>query len=138
MPLEFPITVNALTFAKSEMLTPPLYGAKVGSMVSIRPCAAEYGDKTYLGVMLGDLALGQSVTFNKETGTLHVEPSFRNPAIFVPDLNKIILGCESWWGVIKDGSQLKNITNQDIENVWYVKALKDLAAAEDAKVASSE
>lgn len=47
-----------------------------------------------------------------------------NPAIFVPELGKIIFGMESWWGRIKSEEELKDITDGDIENVWYVKMLK--------------
>ena len=44
-----------------------------------------------------------------------------NPAIFVPELGKIIFGMESWWGRIKSEEELKDITDGDIENVWHVK-----------------
>lgn len=50
-----------------------------------------------------------------------------NPAIWVPDQNRIVWGMGSWWGIIEKEEDLKKITNQDIENVWYVKALKALA-----------
>jgi len=52
--------------------------------------------------------------------------SYGNPAIFVFDLNEIIFGYESWWGVIESEKQLKEITNDVIDNVWYVKALKQI------------
>ena len=49
-----------------------------------------------------------------------------NPAIFVPDLNKIIFGCASWWHKIKNIDEIKDITMEDIENTWYVKLAKKL------------
>lgn len=62
---------------------------------------------------------------NPDTKELKV--SFHcNPAIFVFDLNKIIYGCESWWGVIKSEEDLNSISDCDIDNVWYVRALKTL------------
>ena len=49
-----------------------------------------------------------------------------NPAIYVPELGKVIYGMESWWHAIKDEKELKDITDNDIDNVWYVKALKEV------------
>lgn len=47
-----------------------------------------------------------------------------NPAIFVPELNKIVYGCESWWRKIKSIDDFKGISKEDIENTWYIKLLK--------------
>ena len=47
-----------------------------------------------------------------------------NPAIYVFDLQRIIFGAESWWGIIENPEELKDITDDDINNIWYVKALK--------------
>lgn len=51
---------------------------------------------------------------------------FTNPAIFVPEFNEIIWGAESWWSKIESPDDLKQITDADIENAWYVKALKKI------------
>lgn len=40
------------------------------------------------------------------------------------DLQRIIFGAESWWGIIESLEELKDITDDDINNIWYVKALK--------------
>ena len=85
-----------------------------GSFVSVRPCGDEYEDKTYLGLYVGEVAIG-------DTMSLH------NPCIWVPDLKQYIFGCESWWGVIDSEDDLRKITDADIENVWYVRALKELS-----------
>lgn len=99
----------------------------VGKFVSIRPCGEQYQNKTYLGLYLGDLPIGHYITYNPETKELNV--SFRNnPAIFVFDLKKIIYGYESWWGIIENEADLKEITDLDIDNIWYVKALKALSS----------
>jgi len=50
-----------------------------------------------------------------------------NPAIFVFELNKIIYGMESFWAIIETKEDLKDITKDDIDNVWYVKLLKQLS-----------
>jgi hypothetical protein len=102
-----------------------------GKFVSIRPCAEEYGDKTYLGLYLGDMATTISLGYDKSTG--QIKPQFyrHNPAIFVFDLKRIIFGMESWWGEITSEAQLRKITNDDINNVWYVKALEQLSKGDE-------
>lgn len=92
-----------------------------GILVSIRPCAEEYGDKTYLGILIGDIALGSSITLAEDKVQLNF--SGHNPAIFVPELRKVIYGCESWWAEIESEEQLRKITNDDIQNAWYMKML---------------
>lgn len=97
----------------------------IGKFVKIKPCGEEYGGKTYLGLFLGELPIGHSISYDPKTKELDV--SFRNnPAIFVFDLNKIVYGMESWWGIIENKEDLKAITESDINNVWYVKALNEL------------
>jgi len=95
------------------------FGAQPGEFVSVRPCGDEHGNKTYLGIYVGDVNIG-----------------IPNPCIWVPDLKEYIFGCESWWGRIKSPEQLRQITDADIENVWYVRALREIeskpAPSEDA------
>lgn len=99
-------------------------GYPIGAWASIRPNADEYKNKTFLGIYLGDLPYQQVAAIKNKT-TLEISHG-TNPAIYVPDLKKTIFGYESWWGIIKDKNSLKKITDADIENVWYVKALKEL------------
>lgn len=120
--IKYPITINSISFGDRETLQPK----KDIKWVSVRPCGEEYKGKTYLGIMLGDLALGIYVSLNIETDILNIEQSHHNPAIYVPDLNEVIYGCGSWWGEINSPEDLKQITDQTIENIWYVRALKDL------------
>lgn len=125
--MEFPITVSKIEFEKDETLRPELlFGGSCGDMVSVRPCAEEYENKTFLGVLIGEVALGQGCRFNKETGELIIHRATHNPAIFIPDRNAVVYGCGSWWGKIKDEKQLREITDNDIQNVWYVKALNQI------------
>jgi hypothetical protein len=99
---------------------------KVGSFVSIRPCDEE---KTYLGIYLGDLPIGYNLFRRKDTKLLRIIQD-TNPAIWVPDLNRIVWGCESWWGEIETPEELCKITDEDISNIWYVQALKALNGVE--------
>lgn len=50
----------------------------------------------------------------------------QNPGIFVPELREIVYGCGSWWREIKSVDELKAITDEDIENTWYVQLLQDV------------
>lgn len=123
MYIEYPIEVSKINANedKNEYID-----SRTGRFAKIRPCGEEYEGKTYLGLYLGEIPVGHRVSHNPDTKELNV--SFNNnPAIFVFDLNKIVYGMESWWGIIESVEDLKEITNDDIENVWYVKALKELS-----------
>lgn len=119
--IEYPINVNKINVDNRKF---SLY--EPGGFAKIRPCAEEYGDKTYLGLFLGEIPNSAYVTYNTETEELNVG-LHGNPAIFVFELNKIIYGYESWWSRIENEEDLKDITDADINNVWYVKALKSLS-----------
>lgn len=91
------------------------------SLVEVKPC----GDaKTYLGIYLGDFALGMS--YKVVGNELQVKPIFNNPAIFVPELNRVVFGCESWWRTIDNIEDAQGISKEDIENCWYVQILEHL------------
>lgn len=130
--IEFPIVVNSIEFDKDLTIRPPLFSGTPGDFVAIRPCADEYEDKTFLGILLGDVALSARVRFDAEKGELRVDKSFYNPGIFVPDLGKVIYGCESWWGRINTPEGLEKITDADINDVWYVQALKKITETDGA------
>lgn len=137
--MEFPITVNSVEFEEADPLRPKLlFGGACGDMVAVRPCADEFEGKTFLGVLLGEMPLTVGVAFNKETGSLHVRRQLYNPAIFIPERNAVVFGCGSWWGKIKNESQLRQITDNDIQNVWYVKALEQLVPAETVPTSEGE
>lgn len=110
-----------------DSIMPPILDrdSKAGQFVSIRPVSDM---KTYLGIYLGDLAT--SFAYKVEGEKFIMKRSGYNPAIFVPDLKKVVFGFESWWGEIESEEHLRQITNEDINNVWYVKALKQI---QDAK-----
>lgn len=108
----------------------PLLKRVLSTWVKIRPCAAEFSGKTYLGWLLGDMALSQSISLDPD-GTLVVSMAHYNPAIFVPDLDRVVFGRESWWGAIRSPSDLVGITDADISNVWYMKALADLETTDE-------
>lgn len=94
-----------------------------GSYVAVRKASE---DVTRLGILLGDMPIGV-VPVVKNGELLSVERTYGNPCIFVFETNELVYGFESWWSAIKTPDDLKQITNQDIDNVWYVRALKALA-----------
>lgn len=122
-----PFTVQGIASKGTAAWRPRmLFGGQCGDMVAVRPVAKEHGDRTYLGILLGEIAQGTSVGFRKSDGTLVYDMSWHNPAIFVPDLDTVIFGISSWWGLISSADQLRDITDADIDGVWYVKALKQI------------
>ena len=121
--IEYPITVNELKIDNFEFNT--ALGHKVGEMVKIRPCGNEYQKKTYLGILLGDIPMNVRVSLNDKTQTLSIKPMY-NPAIFIPELNKIVFGAESWWATIKDENEITEISDELINNQWYVQILKGM------------
>lgn len=119
--IEYPVTINGIE--NKEIDTTGL-GHTVGCLCEIRPCDEQYQNKSYLGIYLGELPISIISSLN-DNGIL-TNSALTNPAVFVPALKKIIYGCESWWREIKDINDFKNISDEDIENQWYVQLLKQL------------
>lgn len=115
--IEYPLTIDNIDV---EPITTDSWSAETGDFVAVRPCGEEYGGKTYLGIFIGDLPIQSMVSFNEKTRTLRIS-TMDNPAMLVPQLNKIIYGCGSWWHKIKSEKELREITDGDINDTWYVK-----------------
>ena len=120
--IEYPITVNKIEIDPIKFDS---WGYKTGMPVAVRPCDEEYEGKTFLGFYLGGLPIQNTVRFNEKEGCLKVG-TLTNPAMFVPVIGKIIWGAGSWWSEIKSEDDLKQITDEDIENTWYVKLAKSM------------
>lgn len=117
--IQYPLTINDIVIEKIEN-----HGLHtIGTPVRIRPCAKEYKNKTYLGIYIGELPIQSTVRHN-ETENKLIIGTMNNPAIYVFELKKIIYGCESYWQPIEKSENLKDISDETIENQWYVKALK--------------
>lgn len=123
--IQYPIEVSKLN-TESFINKSSYRNSEVGKFVKITPCAEEYKGQTYLGLYLGNLPIGPHMTHNSDTKELNISTT-TNPAIFVFELNKIIYGMESFWAIIETEEDLKDITKDDIDNVWYVKSLKQLS-----------
>ena len=120
--IEYPLTVTGI-----ENCPINKYSLRpVGKLCEIKPCGKEYENKTYLGIYLGELPISINTSYNRETGVL-TNSTMNNPAIFVPNIGKIIYGCESWWRIIDSVDEFKERSKEDIVDTWYVKLLKELA-----------
>lgn len=92
------------------------------ALVKIRPCKYK-NKKTYLGILLDD-SFPYEVTASYNSTTKELSSTFiYNPAIYISKTNEIIFGAESWWGRIESKEDLKDISDEEINNLWYVKAL---------------
>ena len=128
--IEYPITVNEIKVDEWDQYT-LFHRDEIGHLARVRPCGEEYEGKTYVGIFLGEIPMSTHVSYNNKDGKLTVRP-MPNPAIFVPELKKIIFGCESWWSIIKSEDEVKDITDEDINSQWYVQALKAMSADKKA------
>lgn len=121
--IEYPSSISGIHFEGALVQD----WRKVGSqLVRIRPCSDEFGGKTFLGLYLGDIARTVTCFRNRTSGVLGICLGGHNPAIWVPSLKRVIFGCESWWSKIESEEQLRKISDEAIDGIWYVQALKAL------------
>lgn len=130
----YPIEVNGISFEGAELWRERPGGHR---LVAVRPCGDPGDGQTFLGILIGDVALSVGTTFNRDTGMLNFGLRMHNPAIFVPDLQRVVYGCGSWWSTIKTADQLREITDGDIDSVWYVQALKVLSGNETERMSKT-
>lgn len=111
--IEYPLTINGI---KNEKIStdPILSSARCGDLCEIKPCAKEYNGKSYIGFYIGDMATAIHSSLDNETKIL-TNRTMTNPAIFVPELKKVIYGYESWWRKIEKVEDFKGISEEDIE-----------------------
>ncbi|PFQ34694.1 hypothetical protein [Bacillus cereus] len=122
--IEYPLEISGIDTPKEKGIRTKTYNGKCGQLVKVRPCNEKYEGKTYLGIFLGDADIGLFVSHNSKSKELSITRHY-NPAIFVPELKEIIYGAGSWWGKINSEEELKEITDADINDVWYVKMLQN-------------
>lgn len=123
--IEYPIQVNAIESEKLEGMM--MYAS--GCLVRIKPCAKKYEGKTYLGLYLGDQPRIPSVSYDEDKKVLTVR-AVNYPAIYVFALKEIIFGNESWWCKINSPEDMKDISEEEINNTWYMKLLKAMCKEE--------
>lgn len=121
--LELPVSVTGIHFEGALVED---WRKKSNHLVRVRPCGKEFEGKTFLGLYLGDIARTVGCTYDRESGVLGVYVGAHNPAIWVPSLQQLIFGCESWWGIIESEDQVREISDEAIDGIWYVQAMKAL------------
>lgn len=120
--IEYPITVNQIDIDHTDYK--PLFH-DTGTLVAVNPCDEKFQGKTYIGILIGDIPIQPLISYDEEEQKLNIS-EFKNPCIFVPELKKLVFGYESWWTAIETEADLKEITQKDIENTWYVKLAKEM------------
>lgn len=120
--IEYPLTIAGI---ENKKIDTNGIGHTCGTLCEIRPCGEEYEGKTYLGIYLGDLPIGIVSSYSEDTGVLS-NRTMNNPAIFVPEIKKIVYGMGCWWREIQKIEDFKGISKEEIENVWYVQMMKNM------------
>lgn len=115
--IEYPLTIQGI-----DVKQPNAYHVSFDA-VKVRPCGE---DKTYFGILLGQLPFLTRVSHDDETGILSVRTE-NNPCILIPEQKKIVFGAGCWWSRIKPEEDISDITDLDIENTWYVKLLREMS-----------
>ena len=116
------IKIKEIEFPDNKAIQEYKFGGKSGTLVSVRPCAEIYEGKTFVGFLIGEVSMSSELSIEDDKFQLNY--SQFNPAILIPEIGKIVYGYESWWGKIKSIEELKEITDEDINNVWYVDLLR--------------
>jgi len=117
-------SINTDRLQMPRLAKPAIFPHKQGKFVMVRKAGE---DVTRLGLMLGEMPISvMALQEPNEQDTVRLVPAMHNPCIYVFDTCQLVYGIESWWGEIETEGQLRQITDGDIDNVWYVKALKQL------------
>lgn len=120
--IEYPLTIHGI---ENSPITINGRGASCGELCEVTLAGKETGQKSFLGIYLGDLPIQIHTSFSPETGILK-NSAMTNPAIYVFELKRIVYGYECWWRTIESVDDFKGISNEDIENTWYVRLLRDM------------
>lgn len=118
--IEYPLTIQGLDIKKPEAWNVSF------CPVRVRLCE---DDKTYFGILLGEFPWHTNASYNEESGMLKIS-TMTNPCILLPREKKVVFGAESWWSKIEQGEDISDITDEDINDQWYMKLAKELAGEE--------
>jgi len=90
------------------------HDSRVGDFAAVSPCDDRFGGKTYLGLYLGKLPLRINLMYSGDYGENVIDVGmYRNPALLVPSLNRVVYGEECWWKFIESPDELQPL-DEDI------------------------
>lgn len=91
--IQYPITVK-------EIINRPIEDSrkdKIGSPVKIQICQEDGKvSRSYDGIFMGELCIEIHTAYNEQTQTV-INTPISNPAIYVPELKRLVYGYESFW-----------------------------------------
>lgn len=87
--MEFPLNVKKITHPKIDIFQDPPAGFRCGEKVAVHPLE-KVSNKSYSGVLLGEMATGISAEYDNKSQALTVKPEMHLSAIFVPELQRLV------------------------------------------------
>ena len=115
--IEFPVSINGIQNEEFKTRC-----EMAGKIVKVKPKGDEYGDKIYIGLLVGDIPAYNHISLLENTNILKVAP-ITNSAIFIFELNKLVLGIECWWDEVKTLKELFELETD--EKKWYMVFAKE-------------
>lgn len=131
--IEYPLTIMGINNQKIDTAG---LGHVCGELCEVRLEGKDTGEKSYLGIYLGDLPIAIHTSYNRDSGILS-NSTMTNPAIYVFELRKIVYGCESWWRPIKSVDDFSGILKEDIDGTWYVQLLREMQKEEEVRLSEA-
>lgn len=123
--IEYPIQVEGIRVEEVFSLNE----RAPGQLARVRPCGDNPEGRTYLGFFLGELPTQPYASYQIKERVLKVGMA-ANPAIYVPELGRIVWGAESFWSRVSSKDALREISDKDISSQWYVQALRRVSGQE--------
>ena len=121
--LPFPLAVENVLVEQPEI--GDVSGTRIGSIVVVRPCDPAFEDKTYLGILVGEMPLHIALQYDADAKELIAYSAWSNPMIVIPSESAIVYGYESWWKAVGSEDDLKDITDDEILSQPYMVALME-------------
>ena len=113
------VTIPTVTYPKQPLIKV----ADERQLVSVRPASDNPDGKSYIGFLIGSVATGTKLSVTDDE--VIIENVGHSPAMYIPELGKLVYGYESWWSTIESEDQFREITDGDINDQWYVKLFRD-------------
>jgi hypothetical protein len=139
--IEWPVQLNGIGWVPDG---PPVYSRRDPSAwVRIQVIGTS---ELHLGLHLGDVATAVQAHIGQQDKMLHLSYQGHNPAVYVPALNKIVMGFAAMWAPLGDErapgpqiSELHGALEKDSSLcLWFAAAHRDLLAKEVDQLEAGE